>query len=78
MISSTSCQLDNIKTIENKYDKNDSSGIDVDKINDKIRNLSSIINKVSFRVGFFTFKASLILSNSGKYLIKLQSYTILI
>lgn len=44
---------------ENKLNKTDDSNMDNGKINNKIANLSKSTKKISFRVGFLAFKASL-------------------
>lgn len=52
-------QSNHMKSNENKLNKNSDSSIDSDKIDDKIANLSSNINKMGFKTSFFPFNTSL-------------------
>lgn len=62
-------QISHIKINKNKFDIDDNS-INNSKINKKIKNLLNSTKKISFRVNFFIFKASLAFISSKRIVIK--------
>lgn len=63
-------QLGHIRVNRNVFDINDNSNINSNKINNKIVNLSNNIKKMSYKAGFFIFKASLVFTQLRKTFIK--------
>lgn len=70
IVLSSSTKLNYTNSNENKLDKASDISLSSSKINNRIPNLSSIIKKMSFEAGIFTFRASLVFIQLKKTFIK--------